>query len=70
MQRRIAGHATMAQKQFVLDHMKRTKSLEFTAGVIDILQKELGLAVQRIERRTKVENFAIRLVLDMLDISI
>jgi ribosomal protein L28 len=66
MQRRVAGQSNSAHKKFVLEHLARTKSLEFTANVLKTLHAETIGTVEKVEKVLRIENFSLRLLLSML----
>lgn len=68
MQRRVAGKSTFEHKQLVLDHLTRNQSLEFTASVLSSLQVEIDRRVKKVEVACGMENFPMRLLLDLLSI--
>lgn len=67
IQRRVAGHMNTVHKQFVLQHLNRSGSLDFTAAVLKCLHSEIIRTIERVERRYK-ENFSLRLILDLLSV--
>lgn len=67
-ERRIAGKLTFELKQNILAHMKRTKSLEYTKGVLEDLFTELENEIEKIEKSCGTENYIIRLVLERLKV--
>lgn len=66
MKRRFEGKLSHEAKQEVLACMKKTKSLEYTLGVLRELHGELEREVGCLERRFGEENFSMRLMLEML----
>ena len=66
VQRRIAGQCTPVHKLFVLKRLGHTKSLEFTASVLDKLQSEATCTIEKVEKRFETENFLLRLLLNLL----
>ncbi|RDW88454.1 fusicoccadiene synthase [Coleophoma cylindrospora] len=67
-ERRVAGRSSFELKQNILAHMERTKSLEYTKGVLQELFKNLERRIEAIEVETGKENYIMRLVLDRLKI--
>ena len=68
MQRRVAGKSKFEHKQLGLDHLKCTKSLEFTAAVLTSVRAEIDRTIKRMETASGIENFSLRLLLNMLHI--
>ena len=69
VQRRISGQLNIVQKQFVLQHLNRSKSLDFTAAVLKRLHDEIIRTIDKIEKKYKSkENFSLRLILDSLSV--
>ncbi|KAJ0360491.1 hypothetical protein COL922a_014536, partial [Colletotrichum nupharicola] len=52
----------------VLDIMKKTKSLEYTLGVLRALQAELEKEVDTLEAKFGEENFSLRMMLELLKV--
>ncbi|KAL8663898.1 MAG: hypothetical protein Q9202_003447 [Teloschistes flavicans] len=68
MKRRAEGKLGHEVKREVLATMRRTKSLEYTLGVLRELHAELEKEVRRLEGRFQEENFSLRLMLDLLKV--
>ncbi|RAK81477.1 bifunctional terpene synthase/polyprenyl synthetase family protein [Aspergillus fijiensis CBS 313.89] len=66
MQRRVRGTATHAQKETILELMKRNGSLQFTEDTLKILYGHLEKSIGELERRFGAENFQLRLILELL----
>lgn len=68
VQRRWAGKSTPMHKQFVLETMKRTNSLEYTATILKTLHGEIKQEMERVETAWDAKNCSLRLLLDMLQV--
>lgn len=68
VQRRWAGKSTPIHKQFVVETLKRTKSLEYTASILKTLHGEIKQEMERTETVWGEKNFSLRLLLDMLQV--
>lgn len=68
MKRRAEGKLGHEVKREVLATMRKTKSLEYTLGVLRELHAELEKEVRRLEGRFQEENFSLRLMLDLLKV--
>ncbi|OJJ98433.1 hypothetical protein ASPACDRAFT_31194 [Aspergillus aculeatus ATCC 16872] len=66
MQRRVRGTATHAQKETILELMKRNGSLQFTEDTLGILYGHLEKSIGELERRFGAENFQLRLIFELL----
>jgi ophiobolin F synthase len=66
MKRRVDGCLGNEAKREVLAIMKKTKSLDYTLGVLRELHGELEKEVGSLEKRFGDENFALRMMLEML----
>ena len=66
MKRGREGKLSIEAKREILAIMKKTKSLEFTLGVLRELHKELDREVGILEAKFGEENFSMRLLLDVL----
>ncbi|RAH79187.1 putative geranylgeranyl diphosphate synthase [Aspergillus japonicus CBS 114.51] len=66
MQRRVRGTATHAQKETILDLMKRNGSLQFTEDTLGILYGHMEKSICELERKFGAENFQLRLILELL----
>ncbi|KAH8423754.1 bifunctional terpene synthase/polyprenyl synthetase family protein [Aspergillus melleus] len=66
MQRRVRGTATRAQKETILDLMKQNGSLQFTEDTLEVLYGHMEKGIGELERKFGVENFQLRLILEML----
>lgn len=67
-QRLAVGQSTHVHKQFVLEQMKRTRSLEVTASLLKTLYDEIRHEIDRVEEDWGTKNFSLKLLLDMLKI--
>ncbi|KAL2817761.1 isoprenoid synthase domain-containing protein [Aspergillus cavernicola] len=65
-QRRVNEKATLAHKQVILDLMEKSGSLQFTVDALDILHVEVKKSIAELERKFGVENFQLRLILELL----
>ena len=63
-ERRAVGKLSLEQKQLVLDHMNRTKSLEYTKTCLDILFNEIKQEVRAVETAFGTENPILKLLLE------
>ena len=68
MKRRIEGKLGDEAKREVLAILRKTKSLEYTLGVLRELQSELDKEVKSLETKFGGENFSLRLLLEMLKV--
>ena len=66
MKRMLEGKLSHEAKREVLATMQKTKSLEYTLGVLRELHAELEKEVGRLEVKFGDENFSLRLLLEML----
>ncbi|XP_014551440.1 hypothetical protein COCVIDRAFT_112915 [Bipolaris victoriae FI3] len=66
MKRRIEGKLTKEAKREILDIMKKTQSLEYTLEVLRELHTKLDNEVGRLEKKFGDDNFALRLMMEML----
>ncbi|KAI9040292.1 bifunctional terpene synthase/polyprenyl synthetase family protein [Aspergillus affinis] len=66
MQRRVRGTATHAQKETILDLMKRNGSLQFTEDTLEVLYGHMEKGIGEMERKFGTENFQLRLILELL----
>lgn len=67
-QRRWAGKSSPMHKHFVLETLKRTGSLEYTASILKTLHGEIKQEMERVETAWGAKNFSLRLLLDMLQV--
>jgi hypothetical protein len=65
-QRRMAGKSTIEHKKLILEHMERTKSLEYTAVALKRLYEEIEREIGILEEASRIVNPPIRLLLNML----
>ena len=68
MKRGFEGKLSNEAKREVLATMKKTKSLEYTLGVVRELHSELEREVGSLEAKFGEENFSLRLLLEMLKV--
>lgn len=68
MKRRFEGKLSNEAKRDVLVTMKKTKSLEYTLGILRELHIELEREVGGLERKFGEENFSLRIMLEMLKV--
>ena len=68
MKRRFEGKLSNEAKREVLATMKKTKSLEFTLGVLRELHGKLVKEIGSLEAKFDEENFAWRVLLEMLKV--
>ncbi|KAI0448819.1 geranylgeranyl pyrophosphate synthase [Xylaria acuta] len=66
VKRRFDGKLSNEAKREILAIMKKTKSLEYTLGVIRELHSELDKEVGKLEKAFGSENFQLRLLMEML----
>ena len=66
MKRRFEGKLSHEAKREVLATMKKTKSLDYTLGVLRELHNELSKEVGNLEARFGEENFSFQMMLEML----
>ena len=66
MKRTLEGKLSNEAKREVLTTMKKTKSLDYTLGVLREVHSELEKEVGRLEAKFGEENFSLRLLLEML----
>lgn len=67
-ERRAAGKLSFEQKKVVLEHMGRTKSLEYTKSCLDILHDEINRELQVVEKGFAAENYILKLLLEKLGV--
>ena len=67
-QRRVAGHLTLKHKELVLEQLKYTKSMEYTAEVLKKLCQEIEDEIRGLEEASGVENLLMRVLLNVLRI--
>lgn len=68
MKRRFEGKLSHEAKREVLATMKKTKSLEYTLGVLRELHGELGKEIGKLEAKFGEENFSFQMMLEMLKV--
>lgn len=68
MKSRLEGKLSQEVKQEILATMKKTKSFDYTLGVLRELYGELEQEVGRLEARFDGENFLLRMMLEMLKV--
>lgn len=68
LQRQKAGQSTTAHKEFILETLNQTKSLEYTESILKILLEEIHQETERVETAWGAKNFSLRLLLDMLKV--
>ncbi|EMD69041.1 hypothetical protein COCSADRAFT_130354 [Bipolaris sorokiniana ND90Pr] len=68
MKRRVEGKLTNEAKREILDTMKKTQSLEYTLEVLRELHNKLDNEVSRLEKKFGDDNFAMRLMMEMLKV--
>lgn len=68
MKRRLEGKLSNEAKREVVAIMKKTKSLEYTLGVLRELHGELQKEVGSLEAKFGEENFSLRVMLEMLKV--
>lgn len=68
VQRRLAGKSTPMHKHFVLETLRRTNRLEYTASILETLHSEIKQEMERAETAWGAKNFSLRLLLDMLQV--
>ncbi|KAL5338819.1 putative geranylgeranyl diphosphate synthase [Aspergillus crustosus] len=66
MQRRVHNTATHAQKETILELMKKSGSLQFTEDTLSVLYSDVEKSIDELERKFGVENFQLRLILELL----
>ncbi|KAJ5808864.1 geranylgeranyl diphosphate synthase [Penicillium riverlandense] len=65
-QRLVNNKASLAHKQTILELMKKSGSLQFTVDALDLLQDKVEKSISDLEAKFGVENFQLRLILEML----
>lgn len=68
MQRRVAGHSTRKHKELMLEGLKRTKSMEYTAEVLGKLLGDIEREIGALEETSGVGNVLLRLLLNVLQV--
>ena len=68
MKRRFDGKLSHEAKREVLATMKKTKSLDYTLGVLRELHGELEKEVESLEAKFGEENFSLRMLLELLKV--
>lgn len=68
MKRRFEEKLSNEAKREVLATMKKTKSLDYTLGILRELYDELEREVGNLEAKFGEENFSLRLLLEMLKV--
>ena len=68
MKRRFEGKLSHEAKREVLATMKKTKSLDYTLGVLRELHGELSKEVGKLEAKFGEENFSFQMMLEMLKV--
>jgi ophiobolin F synthase len=68
IKRRVDSSLSNESKREVLEIMKKTKSLEYTLGVLRALQAELEKEVDSLEAKFGEENFSLRMMLELLKV--
>jgi ophiobolin F synthase len=68
IKRRVDSSLSNESKREVLDIMKKTKSLDYTLGVLRALQAELEKEVDSLEAKFGEENFSLRMMLELLKV--
>ncbi|KAL6239865.1 hypothetical protein BDW75DRAFT_248656 [Aspergillus navahoensis] len=66
MQRRVNNTATHAQKETILEMMKKSGSLKFTLDTLGVLYSDLEKSIDEMERIFGVENFQLKLIVELL----
>jgi geranylgeranyl pyrophosphate synthase len=64
--RRDMGGLSEPHKLIILDHLRRSGSLEYTRGTLERLQSEIDSDVSRLEAETGRKNWIMRLLLQKL----
>lgn len=59
---------SLETKKLVLDHLEKTKSLEYTKEMLDRLHARLHKELDVLEKQTGVNNFLLRLLLKRLHV--
>ncbi|MCJ1461492.1 hypothetical protein MMC07_000089 [Pseudocyphellaria aurata] len=67
-ERRAAGKLSFELKQVVLEHLHQSKSLEYTKSALHSLQSAIDDEIKRVEKRSGVENFVLKMMLKRLRI--
>ncbi|KAL4935889.1 hypothetical protein BDV06DRAFT_228397 [Aspergillus oleicola] len=65
-QRRVTSTATHAQKEMILELMKKAGSLNFTLDTLGVLYDDMEKSIDKLERKFGAENFQLRLILELL----
>ncbi|KAL3448111.1 Ophiobolin F synthase [Aspergillus insuetus] len=68
IKRRVDSSLSNESKREVLEIMKKTRSLEYTLGVLRALQAELEKEVDSLEAKFGEENFSLRMMLELLKV--
>ncbi|KAF3909844.1 Dimethylallyltranstransferase [Orbilia brochopaga] len=69
-QRSRQGSLTLEQKAIVMKHLERTKSMEFTLGVLNELQVAIDQDLEKVEARTNLDqNWVIRAIMARLRVA-
>lgn len=66
MQRRVNRTATQAQKETILELMKKSGSLDFTLETLNVLYSEMEKSISEMEAKFRTENFQLRLIMELL----
>ncbi|KAL4867799.1 hypothetical protein BDV12DRAFT_209514 [Aspergillus spectabilis] len=66
MQRRVNRTATHAQKETILELMKKSGSLRFTLDTLGVLYSDVEKSIAELESKFGIENFQLRLILELL----
>lgn len=67
-QRRVNNQSSLAHKQTILAMMKKSGSLDYTVDILNALHTKLSNSVEELDRTFGVQNFELKLVLEMLKI--
>lgn len=67
-QRRASGKSTPAHKQMILDMLHAAGSLESTLTAIRLLQAELDRELEAVEVETGVDNWELRVVVELVKV--
>ena len=65
-QRRVNDGSSLVHKQTMLDMMKASGSLKFTAEMLDGMHAKVERSVGELEKECGVENLELRLIVEML----
>ena len=68
LQRRVAGKSSLGHKRLILGHLKRLRSFEYTAAILDDLRNELEGEIERVENVCRTANPPLRLLLIILQV--